>query len=85
MGGETNRGENCSDSMSMLACSSLWRGMFLHHIKEVVNPGLSIEGRTKRAAALICVVCFLVESMRSNCREEEGERFDLSTFNKQTT
>lgn len=60
MGVETNEGENCSDYMSMLVCVSLRRGMFLHRIKEVVNPGLSIEGKKKRAPALICALCFLV-------------------------
>lgn len=60
MGGEANGGENCSDCMSLLVCASLWRGMFLHRIKEAVNPGLSIEGKTKRAPALICALCFLV-------------------------
>lgn len=60
MGGEMNRGENSSDCMSMLVCTSLQRGMFLHRIKEVLNPGLSTGGKTKSDPVLICAVCFLV-------------------------
>lgn len=59
------------------------RETFLHHIKAVLNPGLSREGKTERAlVVLICIVCFLILSMKSNWSKEVTEGFNHSTYNR---
>lgn len=59
MGGREDSGENCSDCMLMLFCV-LQRDMFLHHIKAVLNPGLTKERKTKRALVVFNAVCFFI-------------------------